>query len=63
MVGQLKDEGVTAEELATLLGKLDVEPVFTAHPTEAVRRSLLEKEQEIVRALVDEFDPRLEGRG
>jgi phosphoenolpyruvate carboxylase len=31
--------------------------VFTAHPTEAVRRSLLEKEQAIVRALVDNFDP------
>ncbi|UPG85196.1 phosphoenolpyruvate carboxylase [Luteibacter aegosomatis] len=53
----LKKEGVSREELITLLGRLDVEPVFTAHPTEAVRRSLLEKEQEIVRALVDEFDP------
>jgi phosphoenolpyruvate carboxylase len=57
VLGQLKADGVTREELTTLLGKLDVEPVFTAHPTEAVRRSLLEKEQEIVRALVDEFDP------
>jgi phosphoenolpyruvate carboxylase len=53
----LKDQGVGREELAGLLGRLDVEPVFTAHPTEAVRRSLLEKEQEIVRALVEEFDP------
>lgn len=57
VLAQLKDEGVTREELETLLRRLDVEPVFTAHPTEAVRRSLLEKEQEIVRALVDEFDP------
>ncbi|MGA7437560.1 MAG: phosphoenolpyruvate carboxylase, partial [Luteibacter sp.] len=57
VVGQLKAEGVTREEFTTLLSRLDVEPVFTAHPTEAVRRSLLEKEQEIVRALVDEFDP------
>ncbi|HEY4294094.1 phosphoenolpyruvate carboxylase [Luteibacter sp.] len=53
----LKNEGVDRDELTLLLGHLDVEPVFTAHPTEAVRRSLLEKEQEIVRALVDEFDP------
>ncbi|SEO46864.1 Phosphoenolpyruvate carboxylase, type 1 [Luteibacter sp. UNC138MFCol5.1] len=53
----LKKDGVTKEELSRLLDRLDVEPVFTAHPTEAVRRSLLEKEQEIVRALVDEFDP------
>jgi phosphoenolpyruvate carboxylase len=53
----LKKQGVSQAELLELLGRLDVEPVFTAHPTEAVRRSLLEKEQEIVRALVDEFDP------
>ena len=57
VLAQLKKDGVTRDELAHLLGRLDVEPVFTAHPTEAVRRSLLEKEQEIVRALVDEFDP------
>lgn len=57
VLARLKKDGVSREELTTLLGRLDVEPVFTAHPTEAVRRSLLEKEQEIVRALVDEFDP------
>ncbi|MBB3226055.1 phosphoenolpyruvate carboxylase [Luteibacter sp. Sphag1AF] len=57
VLGRLKREGVTSDEIVALLNRLDVEPVFTAHPTEAVRRSLLEKEQEIVRALVDEFDP------
>jgi phosphoenolpyruvate carboxylase len=57
VLGRLKKDGVSRDELTALLGRLDVEPVFTAHPTEAVRRSLLEKEQEIVRALVDEFDP------
>lgn len=57
VLARLKKDGVGREELASLLDRLDVEPVFTAHPTEAVRRSLLEKEQEIVRALVDEFDP------
>jgi phosphoenolpyruvate carboxylase len=54
---RLKDQGVTADELLEWLYKLKVEPVFTAHPTEAIRRSLLEKEQAIVRALVDNFDP------
>ena len=54
---ELKARGVTAGELLEWLRRLDVEPVFTAHPTEAVRRSLLEKEQAIVRALVAEFDP------
>jgi phosphoenolpyruvate carboxylase len=54
---QLKEQGVGADELLEWLYKLKVEPVFTAHPTEAIRRSLLEKEQAIVRALVDNFDP------
>ena len=53
----LKAQGVQADELVAWLERLQVEPVFTAHPTEAVRRSLLEKEQAIVRALVDDFDP------
>jgi phosphoenolpyruvate carboxylase len=57
VLGALKARGVGAEELVALLDRLHVEPVFTAHPTEAVRRSLLEKEQAIVKALVDNFDP------
>ncbi|HEV2539356.1 MAG TPA: phosphoenolpyruvate carboxylase [Frateuria sp.] len=55
-LGRLKAEGVGAQELLDWLARLWIEPVFTAHPTEAVRRSLLEKEQAIVRALVDGFD-------
>src|SRR6185312_11613626 len=57
LLGELKAQGVGAEELLGWLDRLWVEPVFTAHPTEAVRRSLLEKEQAIVRSLVDGFDP------
>ncbi len=53
---KLKDAGVTAPELIDWLARLDIEPVFTAHPTEAQRRSLLEKEQEIVRCLVNGFN-------
>ncbi|MGQ0623018.1 MAG: phosphoenolpyruvate carboxylase [Panacagrimonas sp.] len=56
---RLKASGVSGKELMLWLGRLDVEPVFTAHPTEAVRRSILEKEQEIVRCLINEFDPTL----
>ena len=52
---RLRAAGVGAAELLDALPRIDVEPVFTAHPTEASRRSLLEKEQEIVRALVADF--------
>lgn len=48
---ELKADGVSPRELAALLAHMLVEPVFTAHPTEAVRRTLLEKEQSLVRAL------------
>ncbi len=56
VLARLKAQGVTADELLEWLLRLEVEPVFTAHPTEAVRASLLEKEQAIVRALIDGFD-------
>jgi phosphoenolpyruvate carboxylase len=49
--------GVTPQQTAALLQRLRVEPVFTAHPTEAIRRTLLEKEQVIGRLLVERLDP------
>ena len=53
---ELRDAGVGFEVFAELLERLHIEPVFTAHPTEAVRRVLLEKEREIVRRLVADID-------
>ena len=52
----LKAQGVGLDELAQRLPRIDIEPVFTAHPTEAVRRALLEKEQLMVASLVDNLD-------
>ena len=40
-----------------VLDELVIEPVMTAHPTESTRRTLLEKEQLILRRLVDRLDP------
>jgi len=56
-VAQLAAAGVTPSQIAALLQRLRVEPVFTAHPTEATRRTLLEKEQVIGRLLVERLDP------
>jgi len=56
-LSRLKHAGVSAKELLHWLNRLDIEPVFTAHPTEAVRRALLEKETDIVRCLINGFNP------
>lgn len=42
-IAELKQQGVTATEMQRLLDRLDIELVFTAHPTEAKRRTLLSK--------------------
>ena len=57
MVVRLAAAGVTPPQVAALLQRLLIEPVFTAHPTEATRRTLLEKEQVIGRLLVERLDP------
>ncbi len=44
---ELKEEGVPASEIRKLLSRMLVEPVFTAHPTESRRRSVLGHLQEI----------------
>jgi phosphoenolpyruvate carboxylase len=51
----LKTQGVTPDGLQEMLDTMLVEPVFTAHPTEATRRTLLVKQQRIARALVERF--------
>ena len=53
---RLKRQAVSPDELRDWLERIDIEPVFTAHPTEAVRRALLEKEQIMVAALIDDLD-------
>jgi len=52
---RLKNEGATAQDITRALRRVRVEPVFTAHPTEAVRRTLLKKDQRLARLLVDRF--------
>jgi len=50
---RLKESGETAEHLAATLPTLRVEPVLTAHPTEARRRSILACMQEIHSILLE----------
>jgi phosphoenolpyruvate carboxylase len=46
-VALLKQQGVSAEAMATRLRELHIEIVLTAHPTEAKRRTILSKLQRI----------------
>lgn len=54
----LRRGGIDAPGAEALVRDLRIEPVFTAHPTEATRRTLLEKEQRIADALLDQLAQR-----
>jgi len=56
---RLAAAGLGPAEVRGLLEHLRFAPVFTAHPTEATRRTLLEKQQTIGRLLVRRLDPSL----
>ncbi|MGI9667587.1 MAG: phosphoenolpyruvate carboxylase [Acidimicrobiia bacterium] len=47
------DAKVASDEVAEIVGNLDVRPVFTAHPTEAARRSVQSKTNEIADLLTE----------
>jgi phosphoenolpyruvate carboxylase len=54
---KLKASGMGVDDVDSLINSLSIEPVFTAHPTEPTRRTILRKEQNIVRHLVDLLNP------
>jgi phosphoenolpyruvate carboxylase len=46
-VGQLKERGAAADEARALMARMHIAPTLTAHPTEAKRKSVLDKLQAI----------------
>jgi phosphoenolpyruvate carboxylase len=49
---QLREEGLSAQEVLSALGEVEVVPVFTAHPTEITRRTTLLKRRRIADQLL-----------
>lgn len=48
---ELKERGRSAEEVRRLVERMEVRPVLTAHPTEATRRTILQLQARVARAL------------
>jgi phosphoenolpyruvate carboxylase len=54
---RLKAHGLSLEQVLALLAQISIEPVFTAHPTESTRRTLLRQQQRVARLLMAQLDP------
>src|SRR5690606_16546623 len=50
-IGKMKGAGVPIEKALELIGRLDIQPTLTAHPTEARRRSILDNQRRIASLL------------
>ena len=53
VVRRLAASGFTRKEVLAVVDGMMVEPVYTAHPTEAIRRTILAKEQRVAGLLID----------
>jgi phosphoenolpyruvate carboxylase len=55
----LKTRGMDLAQALALMNRIRIEAVFTAHPTESARRTMLRKNQRIANLLLDRLDPTL----
>jgi phosphoenolpyruvate carboxylase len=51
-VTRLKAQGLGLDEIRRLMIEIWIEPVFTAHPTESTRRTILRKQQKIAQLML-----------
>jgi phosphoenolpyruvate carboxylase len=52
-IARLQREGLTLGATLDLISSMSIAPVFTAHPTESTRRTILRKQQRIAQDLLD----------
>ena len=60
-ISEFKQAGIDADSLKSLLEQLSYQPVFTAHPTESKRRTVMQLQREIFEIIDDMTDPRVSG--
>jgi phosphoenolpyruvate carboxylase len=58
-IARLHQGGVTLPQALELIASMSIEPVFTGHPTESTRRTILRKQQHIAQDLLDRHNPGL----
>ena len=56
-IARLRRGGLSLPQALELIGTMSIEPVFTAHPTESTRRTILRKQQHIANDLLDRMNP------
>ncbi len=56
---KLKRAGYDAQKVLELLSNVTIHPVFTAHPTESTRRTILRKHQQVADMMIERLDPTL----
>ncbi len=56
---RLKAAGLDAQKVLAMLADVTIYPVFTAHPTESTRRTMLRKQQQIADMMIERLDPTL----
>jgi len=56
---RIRDADIPVEEITDVVNRLEVRPVYTAHPTEAARRSILNKLRRVGELLTDRSNPKL----